>query len=883
MRSCPLSFALVTIHSFLLHSIPNFTLLINQMHISMKALQLGITLLLLCIFNGINFAQANISQGKRVTISSIDGNFSESAINDGISEFDNETQSSLTKTMGGQYQWIQFDLESKYEITKVVFHCPESVQKGLKQVIQNDDLFIAVSDDPNFKDVYDASAYANAEYYSCYKLNTSRLGMNTTPINRKLEGRYIRVWDGYINGITATEIEIFGKVSSSAAKEAIAAGDTDAALRLIENGGDVDSEKTLKLAIDKRDDQLIKAVLDKDRYVPSSVMVHAIQNNASKSVMTSLLSGDVEVNNTVVEAAIKSKNDDTVTKLLTKNQSAFTSSHVDLAFSFGQSDLGMKILKKTNIKPSRKVLEYAVNDGNMVMASELINTYQAKPDSRMLNTSLRSGNEPMINLLSLKVKPDSESFQIAASKDDYEMFQDLVAEGRLPDNKAIEIAIDKGNSSIVKKGLKNGGKVTPALEYAIQKKNKDMVNLIVDQKGADVNKAIDYAVGENDKELFSKIVNELKGDAEKALAAAIKSKKTNLAIIALETGETNPTQYLADAVKNANVELAKTIVDVGGDANKGMLPAVETNNLELVEYFISYEASTKEPKLIDVAARNKKMEIVKILVEKGADANNGIASASGAGRLDVVRYLLDNEADPDKGMSHAASAGNNEVLQVLIDTGGDPDKGIAASVNGNQTASVKLLLDSGANAKVPEYIAKASAKNNLEMVKSLVDNGADIENGLSSAVAYNAVSTLKYFVEQGGDLNDAEYMKLAVKEGAIGVIPVIAESGLDMNEKVYKEGYSYLHHSIALSNDSNLAHTLIQAGADVNTVDNANDTPLHYAARRGKNKGYLKVAEMLLNAGADINPRNNSGNTPRRVAKTNKMKNLLKKHGGVKK
>jgi ankyrin repeat protein len=48
---------------------------------------------------------------------------------------------------------------------------------------------------------------------------------------------------------------------------------------------------------------------------------------------------------------------------------------------------------------------------------------------------------------------------------------------------------------------------------------------------------------------------------------------------------------------------------------------------------------------------------------------------------------------------------------------------------------------------------------------------------------------------------------------------------------------------------------LISAGADVNSRNDDNITPLHYQRDEG-------VVRLLISAGADVNSRSNSDNTP---------------------
>ena len=55
-----------------------------------------------------------------------------------------------------------------------------------------------------------------------------------------------------------------------------------------------------------------------------------------------------------------------------------------------------------------------------------------------------------------------------------------------------------------------------------------------------------------------------------------------------------------------------------------------------------------------------------------------------------------------------------------------------------------------------------------------------------------------------------------------------------------------------------IALKLIEAGADVNLVNNNNNTPLHLACHRN----HEKTTSLLIKSGSDLNIKNIDGNTP---------------------
>ncbi|XP_037033291.1 serine/threonine-protein phosphatase 6 regulatory ankyrin repeat subunit B-like [Bradysia coprophila] len=91
-----------------------------------------------------------------------------------------------------------------------------------------------------------------------------------------------------------------------------------------------------------------------------------------------------------------------------------------------------------------------------------------------------------------------------------------------------------------------------------------------------------------------------------------------------------------------------------------------------------------------------------------------------------------------------------------------------------------------------------------------------------------------------------------------------------------KSGYSPLH--IAALFSETVVDYLIKNGSDVNVLNNAKYSPLHFAAEGGNDK----IVEMLINNGADVSSSNNKGMTALHVAAYNgfdKIADILIKAG----
>jgi ankyrin repeat protein len=197
--------------------------------------------------------------------------------------------------------------------------------------------------------------------------------------------------------------------------------------------------------------------------------------------------------------------------------------------------------------------------------------------------------------------------------------------------------------------------------------------------------------------------------------------------------------------------------------------------------------------------------------------------------------------------------------------------------------------------KVNEQLFRAAKRGEADIVKKLIENGADINaqnsNGQTAtmiATYHNDFKTAKVLIEAGADVNIRDHMKnnpflYAGAEGLIDILELTIKAGADPSitnryggtalipasehgyVDVVKEllnhteidvnhvnnlGWTALLEAIVL-NDGNekqqqTVQLLIDNGADVNLPDHENVTPLQHARERG----FKEIEEILLKAGA---------------------------------
>ncbi|MEN9358928.1 MAG: hypothetical protein RL095_463 [Verrucomicrobiota bacterium] len=259
--------------------------------------------------------------------------------------------------------------------------------------------------------------------------------------------------------------------------------------------------------------------------------------------------------------------------------------------------------------------------------------------------------------------------------------------------------------------------------------------------------------------------------------------------------------------------------------------------------------------------------------------------AAKTGRVEIVKFYLENkmvkidEFIPntrehqswtmgDMLIHHAASApkGNIEMLKLLLEKGAD----INAKT---QNASARTAL----------YFA--ATKNNEEMFDFLLANKAHADNHLFSdlvAISQKSMNLNKYLKKllQAGvkidgyelglqaihRVSDIETLKFLLDNGA--KIDARARIGFNSyfgndRDRVNPLGQTELIHFSAKQNtDLEFMKFLLDHGAKVDAIDDLNNQALHYAAQYHK----LPLYKLLIERGAKTDYQNHEGKTPMDLA-----------------
>ncbi|MDE0634944.1 MAG: ankyrin repeat domain-containing protein [Candidatus Poribacteria bacterium] len=290
------------------------------------------------------------------------------------------------------------------------------------------------------------------------------------------------------------------------------------------------------------------------------------------------------------------------------------------------------------------------------------------------------------------------------------------------------------------------------------------------------------------------------------------------------------------------------------------------------------------------AAYRGKLEVVKFLVEQGADINlpgchlsqhdleiTPYCVARHEGRDEVADYLLEQGAIVD--IHTAAYLADYETTLSILDN--DPNL-----VNSGYLQSV--MLPSGEPHSF-EYrdtewatpLCYAIVGGNIRIVELLISRGAIIEPHskllLDHAVSADQIDIVKLLISNGVDASkapriydDNSEMSVLLKSHGVPSKDINAFDWMGWPPLPYAcRGDKGEHPEAVLR--------LLELGADINVQSSKGKTALHCAAKAG----FLKVVNVLIENGANIDATDNNGETPLYDAIRSTIKNREKQRAAL--
>ena len=352
------------------------------------------------------------------------------------------------------------------------------------------------------------------------------------------------------------------------------------------------------------------------------------------------------------------------------------------------------------------------------------------------------------------------------------------------------------------------------------------------------------------------------------------------------------------AVRNNNVEMSKILIDEGLDKNRDYGYeystyltdiAIGNNNLDILKLLVK-RGDSKET-LIPDAVRENNIEMVKYLLSIGQDidaqrffdgfwVDSPLKVAAENGYVEMAKFLIDEGANLNSADDYMLYAYNNyDITKLLVDndvfnlnTNTTKEEAIELVKNGKYYEIEKLLSSEDSN-NIDGYdeLMNAISKGDMKALEKLIKDDTDLNKQydkitpLGLAAARNDKEMVKFLVEKGADINLEDgygYTPLiiAMKYRNIGLVKDIIDLKPDLNAICSATGdtpLTYLVREVWFGTDA--CYYMIKNGADVNKKNDNGDTPLIVAVQNVV--GSYGMLGVLINMGADYNIKNKEGKT----------------------
>lgn len=456
------------------------------------------------------------------------------------------------------------------------------------------------------------------------------------------------------------------------------------------------------------------------------------------------------------------------------------------------------------------------------------------------------GQEVAVDVNAVYPNGDAELHRTARSKQNIQM----------------QTLIDKGTTLINKQNTRG---FTP-LHECIQSDFGDGIDILL-RAGADAG------------------IQNTAGETAFAMAIGLGKKELAQKFISNGYAAAGDVKALETAIKRRSEDMVKFMLDNGADAKTAVNLSIQQNNFQLVDMMmtnglvndisIDYFQKAVDARRFDIAKKmldignldaNQTLDyaiaknapdLVQACMEKGGDAQKVLKYAIANRKPDMAAAAITNHgANANAVLDDAVKANQADLVSLMLDNQADPNLALTSALNNKKINLVPMIISKGAKVS-NEQMIKVGATGDNALVKNLIDAGGDKNAALSGAMSAGKYQTAELIIQAGATPDNV--VLTAVNNKQKNLLVAALDAGADANPGL----------APAISNGlPDYAELLFKAGAKTNDVKLvaaviskrdlnllklmlANQTDANLGMQAAVAANYPEAVQLLLSNNAD--------------------------------
>jgi len=358
---------------------------------------------------------------------------------------------------------------------------------------------------------------------------------------------------------------------------------------------------------------------------------------------------------------------------------------------------------------------------------------------------------------------------------------------------------------LVKMLVANGVEPTKLLLWTVRNGSESVLEFLL-EKGADLNRygSLLFYNAHGEPRVIKSLVKAGVEPSDFTVVNALTSGNLELAQFIVDRGFdlNNLDPYSAGNIgREGDSAAIEFFLEHGGNIDRVLEGVADSGNMEMVQYLLGRGANPKanNSSAVRAAASKNHKDIVDLLLKEGADLNEALAGAVGRVHLEFVKYLVELGADvkaiDGKALVNIGSMNGDyfnqektetfsnydaevlgkvkELIKYLLELGADTSKLLEGAVIANSMAMVDYLVELGAEPKFEsvDVLVYPLSAGNVEMVKFILNAGVSLSDNrrgvLEAAVGGLSKEVVEFLIELDSSIVNSEDACHVVALGAI--------------------------------------------------------------------------------------------------------------------